>query len=770
MCFKKGSHDILRWWESKKIAMKPFMETLPSQVDIKLQRIKSPAEQVLFQVATDLINEQSFGESWLIATDRHLLFIPSAGADGTVEVPIDAVQEAKTEELVGGGRLAVERKEGEPVYLHYSSSLIPKFAEVAEGIQQLSKGKPLELPTEMERTRCEKCGRLLAEKDGRCINCARKRDTFWRIVSYISPYRLQLIFVFVLTTAAALIELLPPLITERIIDDVLTPKSNYELLVWFAMALLGIRLLMWLFQVGRTAITSWLGFRAAEDIRAELYRVLQFTPLRFYDKRKVGNLISRMTNDAELLEEYMIYDLPFLLSNALLVLGILTLLLYKNWMLTMYVLLPVPLIILGGALIWNRMERYWRRWSVKWGRLSAHLNESITGIRLVKAFAQEKRERMRFNQRNDELRQVSVSADRAGVVFFTVTNFLMSFGVFFVWYFGGRQILGGELTLGELMAFIIYLWMLYSPLKWFGDFYNFMIHAYAGAERIFEVMDTPVETFNNPAAKALPHIGGQVSFKDVAFGYDPGKPVLRGIDLEVAPGEMIGLVGKSGVGKSTVINLICRFYDVSRGRVKIDGEDIRDIRLEDLRGQIGMVHQEPTLFNVTIAENIRYGKPDATFDEVIRAAIAAEAHEFIVAKPDGYDTKVGERGGKLSGGEKQRIAIARAILHDPKILILDEATSSLDTPTEKKIQIAIARLVKGRTTFAIAHRLSTLRNADRLVVLDEGKIAEVGTHAELMERKEIFYKLVHTQQTTTAIMVVGGGKDDSDEDSEDDDE
>ena len=750
--------------------MKPFMETLPPEVAAKMQRVKQPEEQVLFQVATDLINEHVFGEKWLIATNRHLLFIPTGGVDGTVEVPLAAVQEARTEELVGGGCLAVERKEGKPIYLHYSNSLGPKFAEVAEGIQQLSKGETLELPTEMERTRCEKCGRLLAEKDGRCINCTKRRDTFWRIVSYLRPYRLQLILVFVITTVAALVELLPPLIIERIVDDVLKPKSNFELLVQFAVALLVIRLGMWIFQVGRTALSSWLGFRAAEDIRAELYRVLQFTPLRFYDKRKVGSLISRMTNDAELLEEYLIYDLPFILSNMLLVFGILALLLYKSWLLTIYVLLPVPLIVLGGALIWNRMERYWRRWSIKWGRLSAHLNESITGIRLVKAFAQEKREGIRFNQRNDELRRASVSADRAAFVFFTVMNFLMSFGVFFVWYFGGRQILGGELTLGELTAFIIYLWMLYSPLKWFGDFYNFMIHAYAGAERIFEVVDTPVESFNDADAKPMPEIGGRVSFKDVTFGYDPGKPVLRGINLEVAPGEMIGLVGKSGVGKSTLINLICRFYDVNRGRLDVDGEDIRDIQLEDLRGQIGMVHQEPTLFNVTITENIRYGKPDATFDEVIRASIAAEAHEFIVAKPDGYDTKVGERGGKLSGGEKQRIAIARAILHDPKILIFDEATSSLDTPTEKKIQIAIARLVKGRTTFAIAHRLSTLRNADRLVVLDEGKIAEVGTHAELMRRKGIFHTLVHTQQTTTAVMAVGGGKDDSEEKSEGDDE
>ena len=311
------------------------------------------------------------------------------------------------------------------------------------------------------------------------------------------------------------------------------------------------------------------------------------------------------------------------------------------------------------------------------------------------------------------------------------------------------------------MAFISYIWMLYQPLKWLGDDYNLMLRAFAGAERIFEVMDSPSDLFNDPDAIPMPKIEGRLTFKNVTFGYDPGKPVLREINLTVEQGEMIGLVGKSGAGKSTIINLICRFYDVTRGTLRVDGEDIRNIRIEDLRSQIGMVHQEPFLFNGTIAENICYGKPGAAFDEIMRAAMAAEAHEFIVAKPDGYDTVVGERGNKLSGGEKQRIAISRAILHNPKILILDEATSSLDTSTETKIQAAIARLVKGRTTIAIAHRLSTLRNADRLVVLDEGKIAEVGAHEELMEQKGIFYNLVQTQQATSAAIAVGGERDDS---------
>ena len=738
--------------------MQPFIESLPPEVDTKLRNMKTPGEQVLIQVVTDLIGDQSFGEKWLVVTDQRLLLIPSEGVDGVVRVPLTAVTDVKTEEFVGGGRLEVERKEDAPTYLYYSSSLTPKFAEVAEGIKQLSKGETLTLPTEMERTRCAKCGRLLPEKDGVCPACVKKWDTLKRITSYLKPYPAKVGMLMLFAVLTPMVELLPPQLVRLIIDDVLTPLANFRLLIWLVLGLLGLRLLAFLFEIGNGILRAELASRTSRDIRAELYQHVQYMPLRFYDKRKVGSLIARFTNDSDRLEMFLLFGIPYLLTNGIMLVGILGLLLYMSWKLTLYVLLPIPFIVFGGFLIWGRMRRIWNRWHAKWSRLSSHLNESISGIRVVKAFAQEDREALRFNQRNEELRQVDVTGERNWFIFFAVMNFLMSFGVFFIWYFGGRQILSDDLKFGVLVAFIRYLWQLYRPLQFFSEINNFITRAFAGAERIFAIIDTRSEPFDDPDAMPMPQMDGRVTFKNVTFGYDPGKPVLKEIDLEVEPGEMIGLVGKSGVGKSTMINLVCRFYDVDRGSVEVDGVDMRKIRLSDLRHHVGMVHQDLFLFNGTIGENIGYGKPEANFDEIVRAAIAAEAHEFIVAKPDGYDAMVGERGGNLSGGEKQRIAIARAILHDPKILILDEATSSLDTPTEKKIQAAIARLVKGRTTFAIAHRLSTLRNANRLVVVEDGRIGEVGTHEELMARKGIFYNLVHTQQETSAVMAVGGGK------------
>jgi ATP-binding cassette, subfamily B, bacterial len=736
--------------------MAPFIEKMPRAVDDRLHVVKPREEEVRIQVATDMADKECFEERWLVVTDQRLFLFRESDQEDVVQMPMDNVANARVEPLVGGGRLEVEHKQGEPAHLYYSNSLAPKFAEVAEGIKQLSQGQSLNLPNELERSRCERCGRMLPEKGGICPACIQKLDTLKRLVAYVAPYRFRAILLILLTIGVTLLGLVPPTLVKHIIDDALTAKGGFDLLILLVGGLLGVAVISWVGEVVRRWLNTWVGFRAIEDLRAELYRSLQFLPLRFYDKRKIGSLISRMTNDSDLIEVYLLFDLPYIVSNSLMVVSILGLLFYMNWELTLYVLLPVPPIIFGSSLIWNRLQGYWRRWSVKWSRLSSHLNESIAGIRVVKAFAQESREGRRFDNRNQALRDVSVSAERSWLVFFMVTNFFMSFGAFFVWYFGGLQILKGELSLGQLMAFISYLWMLYRPLKWFGDFYSFMVRAFAGAERIFEVIDARTEPFGDPDALPMPNIEGRVTFKDVAFGYDPGKVVLRDIDLDIRPGEMIGLVGRSGVGKSTLINLICRFYDISRGNLEIDGVDIRDIRLEDLRSQIGLVAQQSFLFNDTVTENIRYGNRNATFKEVLQAAKAANAHEFIIKQPDGYDMVVGEQGNKLSGGEKQRIAIARAILHDPKILILDEATSSLDTQTEKKIQEAIARLIEGRTTFAIAHRLSTLRSADRLVVFDSGKIAEVGTHEELMTSGGIFHKLVTTQQATSAVMATSG--------------
>ena len=748
--------------------MNPFLETLPPEVDTKLQNIKPPEEQTHIQVATDLIDDGSFGEQWLVVTDERLLVIPTEGADGVVEVPLKVITETKIEELIGAGRLEVEHGKSEPTYLYYSNSLSPKFAEVAEAIKQLTKGETPTLPTEMERSRCDTCGRLLPEKDGICPACVKKWDTMKRILSYLAPYRGKVIILMIFVAASPLISLYSPLIVRSMIDEILTPmagsaltlREGFQMLMLPIAGLLSILMVNFLFEVIGGFLRSDVSSRTCQDIRTQLFQHVQYMPLRFYGKRQLGSLISRFTNDADRLEMFLVFGLPFMLRNVLMLIGTFVVCLYLSWKLTIFALIPVPLIGVGGVLIWRRMRRIWPRWHAKWSLLSSHLNESISGIRVVKAFAQEEREAMRFNARNEELWSVSVTGERSWHIFFAVMNFILSFGMFFIWYFGGMDIIHEALTLGTLLAFTRYFYQLYQPLQFFSQINNFMSRAFAGAERIFEILDTRSELSEDPDATAMPQMEGRVAFKEVTFGYDPGKPVLNDINIDVKPGEMIGLVGKSGVGKSTMINLICRFYDVNRGSIDIDGVDIRKIRLEDLRRHIGMVHQDVFLFDGTIAENIGYGKPGATLEEIVNAAVAAEAHEFIAAKPDGYDTKVGERGGQLSGGEKQRIAIARAILHDPKILILDEATSSLDSATEKKIQAAIARLVKGRTTFAIAHRLSTLRNADRLIVLDDGKVAEVGTHEELMDRKGIFYNLVNTQQQTSAIIAVGGGKDD----------
>ncbi len=743
----------------------------------------TPDEEELIRVSSDLGPDGLYGTQWVVVTSERILVhsdgkvpdatqpvvtdqgqrhLPDWVPSETIEIPLTEILRARTEPYVGGASLQIERKEQPIVSVPYSKTLSEKFSEVTRGIEQLRKGEDLYLKETLDKTHCASCGKQLPERNGICPNCISRFATLGRIADYLFPYKRHAILLAIASVATTVAELIPPLIIERMVDEVFVPvaeeaalfNDRVSLLGFFVLALIGLRLLSWGAEWLHGWTVTWLSARVTADIRGQLYKRLELLSLQFYDKRQVGQVMSRVTSDTGRLQDFLVDGLPYLIINGLMIFGILIALFSMSWKLTLYVLVPVPAIILWGVYYWKKMRLFFTKWFQSWSNLMARVNEALTGIRVVKAFAQEPREIAVFKNRNKEFTRIGVRAEINRGIFFATMSLLTGVGVMIVWYFGGREVVDGDLTLGKLLAFYSYLWLLYGPLEWFGMVNSWMTRAFAGAERIFEIIDTPPEAYEDPDAQPMPNIEGRITFKNVTFGYDKSKPVLHEIDLDIEPGEMIGLVGKSGVGKTTTANLICRFYEVDRGRIEVDGVDINDIKLEDLRSQIGIVLQEPFLFSGTIQENIGYGRPGASFSEIVEASTAANAHEFIVGKPDGYDTVIGERGATLSGGERQRVSLARAILHNPKILILDEATSSVDVKTEKKIQEAICNLVVGRTTVAIAHRLSTLRNANRLVVMDAGRIVEVGTHEELMDNNGSFAGLVKLQQEVAEIIAV----------------
>ncbi len=709
------------------------------------------ANEILIRLDADILPDGDFGHRVLEVTRAEIRVFD--GDKLSTRIPISDLKSARNEPLVSGGRLEVILQSGALIpVVAYSMSVAAQFSEAARGVEQLIEGKPFSINQKTEKTRCEKCKRILPEKDGICPACINRTAALLRVGSYLEPYKAQAAWLAFLSIVTTVINLAPPTIQGALIDRVLEPRRDIGLLwqliaLWF-FALAGAVVL----QVVSARLTTWLAGQIATDLRAGVYRAVEFLELQFFDKKQVGQITSRITQDTDRVWGFLAEGLPFLLSNLLLVIGVLFLLFQVSWKLALAVMAPIPVVVFVGIYFWDHQSTLFQRVSSRWGRFHTHLNEALTGIRVVKAFAQEDYENQKFTRFNSQLKEAGIVADNYWHTIFGAMSFCTSLGALICWSVGGYFVFTGELTLGSFWRANAYLGLIYGPMQWFAQVNNWFSRAMAGAEKIFEVMDAKPEPYNRSGQK--PEISGHVRFQNVRFGYDKSNPVLKNLDFEAKPGDFIGLVGKSGAGKSTTINLICRFYEPDAGALLVDGLDYREMDLQHWRRNIGIVLQEPFLFNGTIADNIAYGKPDASFEEIVAAARAAEAHAFILGKSDGYDSIVGERGGKLSGGERQRISIARAILHDPKILILDEATASVDVETEKQIQQAMKRLVEGRTTFAIAHRLATLRNATRLIVLDKGEIVESGTHAELMDKNGEFAKLVRTQSEINEIIGV----------------
>jgi ATP-binding cassette subfamily B protein len=720
-------------------------------------------EPVEMYALADLDGGLRFSETWVVLGARYVAV--ARATDGTAGPEIrhferSAISGISNETGLSCHTLRILGGDDAPplAVLRFTRRQRRGMEALAFVLEQALEGREVQQDADADATYVENVVRPI--RDAQALVVRHQLAVVWRLLSYLKPYKRDVILGMGSAGAITVLALVPPFLVGHLVDKVIGPvqageveASQVSQIAWLAVA--GIALTYVLRQIAVWVRLRWmamLGEYVARDLRTHLYEHLHKLSLSFYSRKKTGSLITRVSSDTDRLWEFLAFGVVEVSLSLVMLMGLASVLIYLDWRLGLVMTLPVPFLCWAIHLHGRHMEKLFLRAWRKWSRVTDVLSDTIPGMRVVKAFNQEEREKERFGFRNYDAVEDFNRIHASWTTFWPFLIFGVQATIVSVWCFalprllGDTSALGPPLSLGTFVSFLLYMTMLVQPIEIIGQMARIMNRATSSAHRVFEVLDSEPEVVDELEPVKLDPVVGHVAFEDVSFSYDGVRQVLKGVSFDVQPGELIGLVGPSGGGKTTLANLLARFYDVTAGAVRIDGHDIRELDSGDYRLQIGMVLQDPYLFHGTVVENIRYGMPDATLDEVVEASRAANAHDFVCELTHGYDTIIGERGHTLSGGERQRISIARAILKDPRILILDEATSSVDTETERKIQQAMDRLVAGRTVFAIAHRLSTLHKADRLFVIENGKLAECGTHSELLARPDGVYRRLYQLQ------------------------
>lgn len=735
--------------------------SLPERWQSQLKQQLNTGENVLAVLEVDLDSRLRFVNGVLVLTDQGLISCP-AGENRWQRTGFRNGLTLSHHDHAGVGHLQLTDQNGllESWRFTLGNNLhaIRLLDQFKEQLHSFLTREPVKAK---EQNTCPSCKAVMEADEEECPVCTKvvhtppSTWTLFRLWRFARPYRLPLFIGFTLMLLGTAAHMIPRYLTKPLTDEVLIPYQNHEsvdpqLVGLYIGGLLGSAVLAWLLSWGKTYILALVSERIGADLRTTTYEHLLRLSLEYFGGKRTGDLMSRLGSESDRICVYLSLHLLDFLTDVLMFVMTAVALLQINTKLALVTLMPLPLIAWAIHLVRDKLRTGFEKIDRVWGEVTNVLSDTIPGIRVVKAFAQEKREADRFREANKHNLAVNDKLNKVWSLFSPTVSFLTDLGVLVVWAFGIWQVAHDEITVGSLVASVAFISNFYGRIDSMSRIVSVTQKSASAAKRIFDILDhvSSVPDPQNP--KKIDTIKGEIELREVGFRYG-NRAVNRGINLKIQPGEMIGLVGHSGSGKSTLVNLICRFYDVAEGAILLDGNDIRSYAVSDYRRNIGLVLQEPFLFFGTIAENIAYGKPDATREEIMAAARAAHAHEFILRLPQGYDSMVGERGQGLSGGERQRISIARALLIDPKILIMDEATSSVDSQTEKEIQKALDNLVQGRTTIAIAHRLSTLHKADRLVVLDRGQVVEVGGHDELMEKQGAYFELYNAQARNAAL-------------------